>query len=211
MVTAWAAPEEIAKLPPDLSDEALKIQFCKHYTSIQPEEELCFADRMRFDIYKRSTKDRRWEALKEMRRPRGSHQEVRRLMGRLDKDLQRRRDAKLAAEAILREGERAARSPTRKISKAESDRLYSRLVSAHQEAMELVNRKRDMLRQVKEREEQRELEQAKTHARPLSKEEVQALVRRMEQDNQRRLTMRALFQSRAEQETAEQVLLFPCG
>ena len=131
---------------------------------------------MKFDIYKRATKEKRLDAIKSMNKPRISPQEVKGLISRFDRDLQRRQVVRKSIEAIQL-SPKCSDPKARKMTKEESDKLYERMIRRHIESQKVLEKKRELLRQIKEYEETKELCQVKGS---MNKQEIEGMLERFE-------------------------------
>ncbi len=103
---------------------------------------------------------------------------------------------------------------TRKMSTAQSNEFYQRLVEAQKQTEEITNRKRAMLKELRDYEETKELQAVSRQstssdfmsAAPLAKEEVESLLRRFENDQLRRQEVLTRRQENSERTLELEVL-----
>jgi len=201
IVTAWVAPEAVANLPNSMSFEELQIQFNKQYASIRPDERLSFADRMKFDIYKRETKDQRLEALFELRKVKKPQQDIHNMLQRFQKDLYRRRLAKESAELLKSEDYNDVLKKTKKkLTPKECENIYSRMKQKYEESQRIIEKKREIYRQMKEQQENAELGYAKK--RKKTGEDLEKMIERFTKEKEQ--IERKIEHQRIEQELKEE-------
>ncbi len=153
---------------------------------------------MRFDIYKRSTKQERYQAIEAESRPAPlSKQETDALLDRLVEDGRDRVLRTKIMEDLQVKHEAAKRAGGKKLSLAEGRRVYERLVEWDDEAKAKIEARRDSQRRRQEREEQ----QLILHRRTKSK--GGDLIARVNADIERR--KEKLQQARKEREESEQL------
>ena len=141
--------------------------------------------------------------LKEMRKVKSSQDNVRSMVDRFQRDIQRRKQRKENIANLIKSGnidDNASRTnhgrnlsascTGYKMSKAESDQLYDRLIQAQKQTEQLVDEKRRIANEIREYEEMKEVRPNSRDGVPLTKIEVKKLLHRLEQDAARRQTQR---------------------
>lgn len=126
--------------------------------------------------------EKRLTVLKQLREPKAGSQEIENMLQRFQQDTERRRVSQKTREKLLKVEEKQMVNNKPKISKAESDQFYERLMNAKKVTEELNNAKRKMINKIREEEEMREVRKTQ----PKSQEEIQQMLRRFELDAARR-------------------------
>ncbi len=124
---------------------------------------------MQYDAYRRSGKESRYlsrplrlrlNTEKEMHKIRSARREVESIVTRLQTDVMRRQRRQHNIDAAADRGVKIRRAQSamggRRMSREESDRLYERLVDAKKESDLLVNEKRRLMEEIREKEEAEE-------------------------------------------------------
>lgn len=111
------------------------------------------------------------------------------VVDRLQADVLRRKMAKHHVD----ETKNGLNMKTRRMSQMESDRLYERLMEERRQADLIVNEKRKLVNEIREREETRELRLKPSSMLsrynivvPLNKAELETLLQRLQRDTERR-------------------------
>ena len=136
--------------------EELDVEFCKQYDSIRPNTAAPFVERMKFDIYKRATKDTRLEKVKKMTKVTLSEQDKMDLIERMEKDASRRREAQKIVENKVKEEPKSMGQ--KRLSREEGEELYKRLMKSKEINENILNEKRMLNEEIKNQEELLSLE-----------------------------------------------------
>ena len=120
----------------------IEFDFCKKYANIQIGDNAIFQDRMQFDIYKRATKDKRMMLIEELSKDKIPRKHEDKLYERLIDDGKNWSRKKKQLETFTVAETERLRDGGKRITKADSDKFYTRMIQQQKLKEEEILKKR---------------------------------------------------------------------
>lgn len=186
------------------SAEELIDKFVRHYSSIHVARELSFEDRLKFDVYKRETKEERFKAICKAQQKKLPKDIIEDTFRRLISDSVRRKSIQERLK-IVSESQRKKGKHAKRMSLPESNKIYGRMIEKWKERKECLLEKSKLEDYKKEQSIIEQEKQQKIREKEyLKKHKKIKIVSRMSEDiKMRKERIQEKFQEKVDKEIEE--------